>query len=381
MTRSRKLTQEVVDAATPRVKEYLLSDDQVVGLYLRVRPNASRTWQMRWADGKATRKASLGSATTITLEAARRRAVEPGGVSVAHRADRAATRSAPGEFGRVARLYLETKERDGLKSKSYRTYIRSQLIPNFGDLAITDLSTPRVAHWFHSYSSTRPGGANEAIKILGFILRFARDRGINDAQTPDPCAAIQRNPRRHAWRILGAEGLAALGKALDQADPSDADAVDAIRLILLTGCRSGEIRKLRWTEVRADRLQLEDSKTGPRPVILSSQAKALLARRHEGRLSAFVFPSKLSLNRPVCDFSLAWKRIRAAAGLDQNLRLHDLRHSYASHAVMRGESLAITGRLLGHKGPLSTERYAHYDGRHLSAAARRVCASIAEAMA
>ncbi len=377
MRHSAKLTQESVDAAMPRKREYIIIDDHVQGLALRVRPNGSKTWQLRWREDGKLKRVSMGDAKSVALADARRRVTDP---FWRQKAKGETTEQPDILFADLAQLFLTDKERAGLRSQSPRIYLRSQLVPAFGHVPAAKLTTPRVAAWFHQYSATRPGGANEALTLLAGTLKFGRARGLLPPDLPDPCAPVRKNPRRNAGRILSANGLAALGDVLRDPYAEDLDAADAIQLILLTGCRSGEIIRLRWDEVHRDHLKLQQTKTGPREVQLSLPAKRVLAQRKKNMLGPYVFPSQETISRPQSNFDPHWKRIKALAKIDPRLRLHDLRHSYASHAVMSGETLAMAGQLLGHRNPASTERYAHYDGPFLSAAARRVTSLIAEAM-
>ena len=191
---------------------------------------------------------------------------------------------------------------------------------------------------------------------------------------------IRRNKRRPRGQMLTADQLSDLGRELARVPARNRWAADAIRLILLTGCRSGEIARLKWSEVKSDRLILTRTKTGPREQMLSHDAIQLLKRLRTKRLGACVFPSKDDVNLPAENLARLWKPIRKRAGLPDTIRLHDLRHSCASHSVMNGESVVMTGRLLGHRDPSSTERYAHLDGEFLAAAANRVSGEVAKAM-
>ena len=143
-----------------------------------------------------------------------------------------------------------------------------------------------------------------------------------------------------------------------------------IRLLLLTGCRRGEIVRLRWSEVRDDTLMLADSKTGPRKVPLNSQARRILDRQPRGG-SPFVFPSPRDPSRSRHSDIELWYRVRKEAGIE-DVRLHDLRHSYASHAVMNGVPVPVVSRMLGHSNVRMTLRYAHLGDREIEAAAERV---------
>lgn len=351
MRHSAKLTQAAVDAASPRLREYIIVDGRSDGLALRVRPNGSKTWQLRWKENGRLRRATIGDAMSITLAHARKRAADSSWVRDDHEPDHAPQGVS---FGDLAMAFIEMKERSGLKSQSPRIYARSQLIPAFGHVPTRELSTPRIASWFHGYSATRPGGANEALRVFRAVLDYGKEAGLIPRDTPDPSAPIRKNPRRKVGRILSADGLAALGHVLARPDFQDPDATDAISLILLTGCRSGEIIRLRWDEVQRDRLQLKRTKTGPRDVLLSKPAARILARRKRAHMGIHVFPAHGTISRSRSNVDAAWKRIKAQAGIDPKFRLHDLRHSYASHAVMSGETLVMAGKLLGHRTPAST---------------------------
>ena len=150
-----------------------------------------------------------------------------------------------------------------------------------------------------------------------------------------------------------------------------------MRLILLTGCRPGEISCLRWCEVRPDRLTLTDAKTGPRHVLLGEAARELLASLAEATSGEWVFPGN-DADRPLGknDLYWFWRRARDAAGIVADARLHDLRHAHASHAVMNGESLHVTGRLLGHRRASTTNCHVHLDDATLSQAAERVALAV-----
>jgi integrase len=192
---------------------------------------------------------------------------------------------------------------------------------------------------------------------------------------------IKKNKRPPRGRLLNGDQIRMLGEALRESEVHYPDDVDTIRLVLLTGCRSGEIRRLRWSEVLNDRLELADAKTGPRTVHLGSAARELLVARPKPQGSTFVFQSQLKANRPRATLGTSWPKIRALAGLPKDIRLHDLRHTFASHAVMGGESLLISGGLLGHRQASSTARYAHLEDGYLLQIAGEVSREIAKWMA
>ena len=150
-------------------------------------------------------------------------------------------------------------------------------------------------------------------------------------------------------------------------------------MLLLTGCRRGEVLTLRWNEVDADTIALGDAKTGPRTVYLNAQARRIIERQPRGQ-SPFVFPSERNPERPYRPHLPLWDRVRTEAGIE-DVRLHDLRHTMASHAVMNGVPVPVVSRLLGHSNVRMTLRYAHLADKDIEAAAERVGAAMARAMA
>ena len=193
----------------------------------------------------------------------------------------------------------------------------------------------------------------------------------------NPCKGIVRYRRPPRGRRLGADDLSKLGAVLRLREDEKPVCVATVRLLLLTGCRPGEIRRLRWCEVKPDRLTLIDAKTGPRHVLLGESVRELLDSLAETASGEWVFPATRR-DGPLTSNELYyfWATTRDAAGIVADARLHDLRHAHASHAVMNGESLHVAGRLLGHRRASTTNRYVHLDDATMSHAAERVAESI-----
>ena len=215
--------------------------------------------------------------------------------------------------------------------------------------------------WFDAYSRTAPGGANRTVQLLRQVLNFAIACGHI---TTNPARAIEPNRRAPLTRFLSREEVHRLHRTLERHAERSASArqqADIIRLLLLTGCRKNEILALRWVEVHPDTLALADSKTGPRKVPLNAKARRILERQPRGE-GPFVFPSPRDITRPrTSDLSL-WDTVRREAGIE-DVRLHTLRHTVASHAVMNGVPVPVVSRLLGHANAQMTLRYAHLADR------------------
>ena len=173
----------------------------------------------------------------------------------------------------------------------------------------------------------------------------------------NPFRGIRRNKGRKIERFLSEDEMARLGKALADAHDKKPLEVAVISLLALTGCRRGEIINLTWGEVQGRKLKLTDSKTGPRIVWLGHEARTVLDSLPQGKKEAHVFAFEVRSSSAVDGF---WRNLRRKTGLE-DLRLHDLRHNYASLAARSSETLPMIGSLLGHAELLTTLRYAHFD--------------------
>ena len=251
--------------------------------------------------------------------------------------------------------------------------LRTQLLPAFGRLPLDRIDPAAVHRWFDRYSLAAPGGANRTLDVLRQILNHAVACGHIAA---NPTRGVRRSPRPKPTRFLSRTEIERLHAALDahRGRGSGAQQTDIIRLLLLTGCRKSEIVCLRWSEVREDTLQLTDTKTGPRTVFLNARAQDILGRQPRTG-SAWVFPSMADAARKRSTELSLWRKVRRQAGID-DVRLHDLRHTFASHAVLQGIPLPVVSRLLGHAKTRMTLRYAHLGDRETEAAAERIGAAI-----
>ena len=380
MSARMRLTDAAVGKLRPRRAEYTVWDTRMAGLGVRVRPTGSRSYVYLGpvpGDARGPRKHTLGPATTLSAADARRACL------VIQTADQPETRRDPRHAGQSLpfRVFVETEWapafRDRYKPTSRRStdvYLRSQLLPAFGAYPLHRISPQDVHRWFDRYSATAPGGANQALRLLRTILRHAVQRGRLES---DPTRTVQRNPRPRRTRFLSRDEIRALHQRLDASvaeRPSCTPQADIIRLLLFTGCRRSEIVKLRWDEVHGDTLHLRDSKTGPKPVYLNAAAQRVLAQQPR-HASPYVFPSPHAPARPRSPELSLWYRVRRRAGL-QDVRLHDLRHSFASQAVLQGIPIPVVARLLGHRNVSMTFRYAHVRDRDIETAAERIGTAI-----
>ena len=222
------------------------------------------------------------------------------------------------------------------------------------------------------------GAATECVALLSSILGFAVRRGL---RTDNPALGIElrRGSRR---RYPSADELSRLGQVLAAmgADGANPFALAAIRFLCLSGCRKGEALGLRWDYIDFSRgvLCLPDSKVGARDIPIGLPALDLLRALPQLAGNPFVFPGRCG-GQPLVGLQKVWERCRAVARLG-DLRLHDLRHGFASVGVNRGVSLALLQGLLGHSSPMTSARYAHLQTDPLRVEADRIAESIAEAL-
>lgn len=379
MSHRARLTDLLAATSQPAGREYAVHDAVLRGFMLRVRASGVKSWVLRIRQDGRPQRILLGDATCLTVEAARQRAhaLLSGAASAAE-----FLRSTAITLKKFAGLYIERKGKDWrpLTLRTHQCYLNARILPALGKLPLDRIGALQVADWFHAYSRTRPGGANRAMAVLSDLMTRAIEWGVLPSNYANPCHSVPRNRTRARGQMLNAESIARLGAALEKYALIRPDAVDAIQLLLLTGARPGEICGLQWKEVEAGRITLAQSKRGPRTILLGKSAVQILnARRKRQAVSRFVFPHRTLPDHPMpLPTQTTWVLIKREAQLPTNLRLHDLRHNFASHALLAGESLLVAGALLGHSRPTITARYAHLADDALLQAAQRIGTAIAE---
>lgn len=336
-------------------------------------------------------------------------------------AERAADKAALTLAALAERYMREYSERRKKKRtiEEDRRLLKLHVLPTLGRLQVHAISKTDVARFHASMHATR-FAADRALALLSGMLGWAERIG----ERPDgsnPCRHVDRNPETGRERFLSADELAQLGDALDAAGTpwtderraawrkecarqaaalqisgsdraawidarmptrdgaEDQRAIAACRPLIFTGARLGEILSLQWEWIDPDRgvARLPDSKTGAKTLFLPAPALELLAAMPRFAANPHVIPGDKP-GAPFVGIQKPWQRIRALAGLS-DLRLHDLRHGFASAGVAAGESLFIVGKLLGHRQSRTTERYAHLAPDPAKAVADRTAARL-EAM-
>jgi len=272
--------------------------------------------------------------------------------------------------------------------------IRRHIIPLLGRIPADSLDANKVADFVDRVSNGATkvderlgprrraivrggkGTAARALSVLGAVYAFGIKRQLVRS---NPAKGVKAAKGNTPGRFLSNEQWGRLGRAMALRKASSCSFVDAIHLLALTGCRRCEITNLKWEEVDLERgvLRLEMSKVGPRVVPLGEAAVDLI--RNIPRVHPkWVFPSSRG-DGPIVGIQKAWAELRATAGLE-GVRLHDLRHSFASEAVTGGASLYLTGAILGHRQSSTTERYAHLQSEPIRRLASEVARGISSAL-
>ena len=425
-----KITKRLVEAAEVREKDYIICDDELRGFALRVLPSGKRYYIVQYRIGTRYRRMSLGEHGVLTTEKARTKAFgllaavkdgqDPAG-------DRQQGRNAPtvAELAqRFDKEHIAVRLKPGT-AREYRRNLRRFIVPAIGRLKVADVTKADIARLHHELRHI-PYQANRNLEVISKMYNLAELWGLRPDGS-NPRRHIKKYPEEKRERYLSPAEFAALGEAISLAEQEgveDPYAIAAIRLLIFTGCRLNEIMTLKWgyVDFEARCLRLPDAKTGARVVHLGAPALAVLSRLERRSDNPWVICGKKPGARRT-DLQPPWRRFRkratvrlwahaqgssgrrprpsarsASSAASQpttsalprrrsrtldlptglvDVRIHDLRHSFASGAVALGESLPMIGKLLGHTQVQTTARYAHLAADPVKAAAERVSSNIA----
>ncbi len=446
------LTQRTVDALKPSDSDQFLWDDDLPGFGIRLKPSGKASYLVQYRIGRRTRRTVIGSTRTFKLEKARdkgRRMLVAAKDGVDHSAIKRAGRQAE-SIKELAERYLTEYAAERKKASSAATdrrNIRNHIVPLLGTLPVRDVTRTDIEAFMRKVRAGAtareeklprtlrrvrggPGIANRCYALLSKMFNLAERWGLRPDGS-NPCRHVEKNRERRVERFLSAEELARLGEVLSEAEKAKTEldgTVTAVRLLLFTGARMGEVLGLRWEHVDAQHglLRLPDSKTGAKVIYLGAPALSLLMASNEKTIGWVCEGAAVDgETRPLVNLEKPWRRIRAratvrlwakhpdkavrslvekltsvykreptakeclraaaAAKLELpkgllDVRLHDLRHSFASVGAAGGLSLPMIGALLGHRQAATTLRYAHLSADPMRAAANAIGERIAAAM-
>jgi integrase len=408
-----KITKRTVDALKPRAKLYVAFDDDVKGFGCRVMPSGVKTYILEYRPGAggrgtATKRLRLGRHGPMTAEQARGAALDAlahirlGGDPHAEKDHKRASLTVSGLIDAfVAEHVGKCKPQT---AEAHKIALR-RLHGAHGNIKAEALTRDQVAA-LHSKFKDTPSAANRFLAVISKCFSWGAGRGLLPEGHPNPARGIERYKEHSRERFLTSEELSRLGDALregetiglpyaiDESSPKakhapkednrramlDPFAVAAVRLLILTGARLREILHMRWNHIDFERglIFLPDSKTGKKPIYLSAASLAILSALPRLEGNPFVIPGEKA-GRPRVDLKRPWAAVTKAAGLDA-VRIHDLRHSFASIGAGASLGLPIIGKLLGHSQAATTHRYAHLDADPMRRAAETISATIAAAL-
>jgi integrase len=405
-----RISKRSVDAiiCPPGKDRVFLWDDALVGFGVAAFPTGKKSYVAQFRKDGRSRRVAIGDHGRLTPDEARSRAkvvlgqVEQGSDPTDNRRKARAVRT----FGQVAADFMKPDAKGKRKQRTreeYQAILDRHILPSIGNVRILDLRRAEVAR-LHTKLSKAPYAANRALALISSIWNWAAKRD-EVAFGDNPAKGIERNAERARQRFLTSEEFARLGDALREAETDglpwtigndalgskyvpkerrrtimDPHAAGAIRLLIFTGARLREILDARWQEVDFERglIHLRDSKTGAKPIYLSAAAQQVLASLPRIASNPYIVPGEKE-GAPRADLKKPWAAVTRAAGLE-GVRIHDLRHSFASFGAGASLGLPILGKLLGHAQAATTHRYVHLDTDPVRRAAEAIGATISAAM-
>ena len=381
------ISRRTVEALPVGEREAVFWDHELSGFGVRVYPSGTKVYMVQTRSGGKSRRVTIGRHGVLSAEQARRKAAQVI-ASIKSGGEPARPQSWPDAgptIAEVADRYLKEHVTVRCKpstARACRYTLDRYLLPVFGARPLGTIGREEVAALQYRLHKT-PIMANRVIDMLSRLFNTAEAWGIAP-EGGNPCRFVQKYKERSCERFLSEEEFCRLGRVLDEVEAKgrvSANAVAAIRLLMLTGCRRGEIVTLRWEDVdlEAGELRLRDAKTGPRLVALSPAAVRVLSAIPRVVDTPWVIAGRKPGTR-IANLNALWLVVRARAGLE-DVRLHDLRHTFASRALALGESLSMIGKLLGHRKVQTTARYAHLAQDSVKASAARVAQSLKADMA
>jgi integrase len=372
-----RLTKSIIDNLKAEDKRVLAFDQGgVSGFCVEAYPSGRKTYYYFYRMKGQTKKKriKIGVHGSITCEGAREiaqgyagdvsRGIDP---QEKFKQEKQEEKSSI-NFKDFAELYMEKKA--SLKNKpktlkDYQAWLRLHIFPFFAGKKLKDI-TRKDIHDFH-LSLTKKTTANRCISVLSVMFNTAKDWGYYEGD--NPCLRFKKHKENKKERFLSlgeiqnVEKMLALEKALGSLSSYG---LSAIKLLIYTGCRLQEVLKLKWTDVFLDKdyVHLTDSKGGKRDVVLSEEAKEVFSELKPQEGNSYVFPGKIP-GKPLYDLKSQWRKICKLTKLDE-VRIHDLRHTFASIAIQEGGlDLYYVSKLLGHKDIHTTTRYAHLSKKDL----------------
>ena len=359
----QRLTKRTVDALTATGVDHFVWDQQLSGFGVRISPKGQKSFLVQYRYQGRTQRIRIGRLGFITADEARRKAKILLGEAEAGKnpALAVATKRKAPKLSDVSERFIKEHIEKRLKPTTQRNYLsvlQSYILPTIGHKRITDITLADLSA-IHTSLSDKPSQANRSILVMSKLLNLCEQWGLRTMGS-NPCRHIQLFKDNKRNRFLDKSELKRLWATLDHAHVEGMVglyAMNAYKLLILTGCRLGEIQTLKWSYIRGNRVEFPDSKTGYKRLPLNAAAMDILNQIPKQDGNPYVICGEKE-GAHIVNLQKSWRRIRKKAGLD-DLRIHDLRHTFASQAVMNGTPLAMVSKLLGHSKITTTMRYVH----------------------
>lgn len=363
-----RLTKRSVDAIKSTDKAFIIWDNVLGGFGVKVSPSGRKAYVVQYrisGHTRKTRRKTLGAHGKISCEQARNKAknlLAQAAFGENPLEEQDANKSAILTEEIIEIFYSEHVLPKLAKStqEAYRAIIDKKLPKSFLRMPIKDITRQDLAQLHHSLRDI-PTSANKVLAMLSKFFNWSEKYGYRDDHS-NPCRHVEKYKEKARQRYLSKIEQRNLWAALDEADKNGEAtvyAIAALRVISLTGARLREILNLKWEYVDFDQniINLPNSKTGAKTIYLNSSASEIIKNLPRQLDNEYVFCG-IRAGQPIKELQKAWQRIRSTANLE-DVRIHDLRHTFASVAVQNGMSLPLIGALLGHSQPRTTARYAH----------------------
>ena len=385
----RSISRRTVEALPVGERETVYWDSKLQGFGVRVYPSGSKVYLVQTRKGGKSRRLTVARHGLITADKARDKAARIIADIKAGREPVLDEGTSPADAGptvaEVAERYMTEHVNVRCKpttARQCRHTLDNHLLPALGSARLGEIGRERVAALHYGLHGT-PVMANKVVDMLSRLYSMAELWGIAP-EGGNPCRFVRKYNEPPRERFLSEEEFRRLGRTLDEVEAEGkvcSSAVAAFRLLMLTGCRRNEILTLRWTDVdlEAGELRLRDAKSGARSVALSPAARRVLADLPHLPDNPWVIAG-MKPGARLSNLNNAWLVVRRRADLE-DVRIHDLRHSFASRALALGESLPMIGKLLGHRKVQTTARYAHLARDSVKASAARIADSLRADMA
>lgn len=378
-----KLTKAVIDNSVAKEKHYFVWDTEIKGFGCQILKGGKKTYAFYYHSPTTRKKGyiKIGSHGNITVDFARNKA-KALSASVASGVDPREEKKEKLIEKKQSLLFVDFfnvfKEKHVLveykdKGKRNMSYATQHILPWFGKKKLEEITSRDIRQFLDSLSHITTT-ANRCFALLSVAFGKAEDWEYLPPRS-NPCTGVRKYKENRKQRFLNRLELKRLEESLTQQEkeqPSSFCSVNAIRMLLYTGCREGEILSLKWDNVhhKDHYIFLDDTKVGESARPLNQKVMNVLASMKPKEGNPYVFYGKVP-GRPLAEIKTAWRKVLKRAGI-KNFRIHDLRHTFASFCLSQGVDLYTLSKLLGHRNITTTARYAHLELEHLKDATNKV---------